>query len=80
MTTELAWAKNAACIGKQELFFSDHSGKIVRRAKKICETCAVRQECLEYALTHNEFGVWGGMTMNERRRSLRAQRKLAKSA
>jgi WhiB family redox-sensing transcriptional regulator len=30
--------------------------------------CAVRRECLEYALTTKEpYGIWGGLTEVERR-------------
>jgi WhiB family redox-sensing transcriptional regulator len=39
-----------------------------RAAKRICASCAVRVECLAYALRSNEqLGVWGGMSENERR-------------
>ena len=38
-------------------------------AKRICTTCEVRAECLEYALEHDErFGIWGGLSERERRR------------
>jgi WhiB family redox-sensing transcriptional regulator len=38
------------------------------RAKSICEACAVRVACLEYALQIREpHGIWGGLTENERR-------------
>jgi WhiB family redox-sensing transcriptional regulator len=34
----------------------------------------VREDCLEYALTHGEkFGIWGGMSERERRRLRRAR-------
>ncbi|MES8969273.1 WhiB family transcriptional regulator, partial [Cutibacterium acnes] len=36
---------------------------------RICESCEVRQECLEYALANDErFGIWGGLSEMERRR------------
>lgn len=35
-------------------------------AKKICSSCHVRQECLEYAIVWEAFGIWGGMTENQR--------------
>jgi WhiB family redox-sensing transcriptional regulator len=39
-----------------------------REAKSVCETCPVREPCLEYALTHGcADGVWGGLTELERR-------------
>ena len=34
--------------------------------------CDVRDECLTYALDNNEQeGIWGGMTLKERRRALK---------
>ena len=35
----------------------------------MCLTCDVRDECLEYALQHDErFGIWGGLSERERRK------------
>jgi WhiB family redox-sensing transcriptional regulator len=37
-------------------------------AKRICERCVVRDDCLNYALDAGErFGVWGGLTARERK-------------
>jgi WhiB family redox-sensing transcriptional regulator len=71
----LAWRERAACTGKQEIFFNDHKIRAVAEAKAICGTCPVKAECLDHALTHTEFGLWGGMTANERRMYRRAERK-----
>jgi WhiB family redox-sensing transcriptional regulator len=36
-------------------------------AKKICTACPIKTECLEHALAVPEnFGVWGGLTEEER--------------
>lgn len=35
-------------------------------AKKICSTCPLVNRCFEYALTNNEYGVWGNSTEKER--------------
>lgn len=44
-------------------------GRVDREAKKICESCEVRSECLQYALENDErFGIWGGLSERERRR------------
>lgn len=46
-------------------------------AKKLCRTCPVITECLEYALENGEmFGIWGGMSTNERLKLRRHRRKL----
>lgn len=37
-------------------------------AKQICATCPVKDECLQYALRHESFGIWGGKTERERKR------------
>jgi WhiB family redox-sensing transcriptional regulator len=47
------------------------------QARLICQACPVRVECLEWALRHNELGVWGGVTEIARRRILTARRKAA---
>lgn len=69
---DIEWRERAACTGKQELFFNDHRATVVREAKKICAVCVVRQQCLAHAMKHDEFGVWGGLTANERRKARRA--------
>ena len=44
-------------------------GGSTREAKKVCLSCDVRVECLEYALGQDErFGIWGGLSERERRR------------
>lgn len=41
----------------------------IAAAKKICASCPVNEECLQYALeTNQEAGVWGGYAEDERRR------------
>lgn len=64
---DLSWRDHAACIGKSDLFFSDNMSTVVRKAKEVCSTCVVRLKCLEHAMNNHEYGVWGGMTANERR-------------
>lgn len=70
-----AWMRQAACVGRGDLFFSDHMRTVVNKAKRICSECAVKQECLAYALEGGEVGVWGEMTTNERRKLQRATKK-----
>lgn len=37
-------------------------------AKRLCRDCPIRQQCAEYGLKWEEFGIWGGLTVLERRR------------
>jgi hypothetical protein len=34
--------------------------------KKFCLSCPVMYECLNFAVVHDEFGVWGGSTRTQR--------------
>ena len=46
--------------------------QIEKEAKKVCNGCPVINECLSHAISIPEFfGVWGGMTADERNRILR---------
>ena len=41
----------------------------IEAAVAICNTCMVREDCLQYALeTNQESGVWGGYAEDDRRR------------
>lgn len=48
----------------------EHKDLKMRReqlAKNICRGCKVLSNCLAYAIKHDEKGIWGGTTENERR-------------
>jgi len=61
------WVKYAACRGlSPEIFFLD-PGQSSIKAVKVCKRCAVVRECDEYAERAKiHFGVWGGLTENQR--------------
>ncbi|MET0627988.1 MAG: WhiB family transcriptional regulator [Acidimicrobiia bacterium] len=70
------WRDRAACRGPEtSLFFPpttaerrDDRDARERRAKAICFQCAVREECLTYAMGIGELhGIWGGLNESERR-------------
>jgi WhiB family redox-sensing transcriptional regulator len=70
---ELAWQERALCAQTDPESFFPEKGGSTREAKRVCTTCEVRSECLEYALRHDErFGIWGGLSERERRRVRRA--------
>ena len=65
----LAWQTDALCAQTDPEAFFPEKGGSTRDAKKICTTCEVRAQCLEYALLNDErFGIWGGLSERERRR------------
>ena len=81
-TTEPAWREDAACLALPSVVFfgiDDAESPAERRAredsaKRVCLSCEVRRECLEYALATKEpYGIWGGLTEIERRARLRGR-------
>ena len=62
------WRKRAACIGLDPEIFYPEPSFPPDEARKVCASCPVSAECLDYALTSNErFGVWAGTTRRQRR-------------
>jgi len=44
--------------------------------KRVCASCDVRLQCLNFALeTKQEYGLWGGLAPSERRVVLRRRRR-----
>ncbi len=63
------WQERAHCSQTDPEAFFPEKGGSTRMAKRICKRCEVKDECLEYALVHDErFGIWGGMSERERRK------------
>ena len=75
---EADWHLYANCLGiNPDLFFPER-GESTREAKTVCQSCSVREHCLESALRNTEkFGIWGGLSERERRR-IRRQRSIAR--
>ncbi|EOR70400.1 WhiB family transcriptional regulator [Thermobifida fusca] len=70
---DLSWQERALCAQTDPEAFFPEKGGSTREAKKVCHSCEVRAECLEYALEHDErFGIWGGLSERERRRLKKA--------
>lgn len=50
-------------------------------AKAVCATCPVLARCREHALSTQEpYGVWGGMTEEERREEIERRERRARHA
>ncbi|MFN2518770.1 MAG: WhiB family transcriptional regulator [Jatrophihabitantaceae bacterium] len=77
------WQVRAACRGADTADFyhpENERGpsrtKRERRAKAVCSACPVIENCLRWALSAREpYGVWGGLSAEERESLL--TRKLA---
>lgn len=70
-----AWMADAACREHPELNYFPERGEALEPAKAVCRSCLVAEECLSYALEHDELhGIWGGMAPGARRELRKAQR------
>ena len=76
---DTSWMVDALCKEIGGDFWHPEKGQfdIVQIAKRVCNMCPVKQECLTHALDVGEpHGIWGGVTavgrarmgMNRRRR------------
>ena len=72
------WQHEGACTRQEpELFFHPDGERGPSRAgreaaaKAVCRTCPVLERCRDHALAAREpFGVWGGLSVEERGRLL----------
>jgi WhiB family redox-sensing transcriptional regulator len=69
----LTWRNRAACLDEDpELFFpignTSPAHDQIQEAKVICHRCEVIETCLKWAMeSHQDAGVWGGLSDDERR-------------
>lgn len=70
------WQARAECRGEDpDIFYPGDNLSQEQRAKAICGDCAVRSECLEFAIVSKEpEGIWGGKNEKERRNIVRKRR------
>jgi WhiB family transcriptional regulator, redox-sensing transcriptional regulator len=69
------WMDEAACKDiSRDVFFPTVGGLAIRdavpkRAKDLCDSCTVKDECLNFALRNRSLdGIWGGTSEEERQR------------
>ncbi len=76
LLADQAWQIRAACRGPQSIVFfppshferKDEKLEREQRAKAICTSCGVKDDCLSYALNIREqHGIWGGLNEGERK-------------
>lgn len=64
------WHLKALCRNADYVsFFPDSGiGDLPYIREVFCSRCPVVQQCLTYALVHDEYGIWGGTSRAERDR------------
>lgn len=67
------WQERGLCMQTDPEAFYPEKGGSTREAKKVCQSCEVREDCLNAALQNDErFGIWGGLSERERRKLKRS--------
>lgn len=68
------WPEQGQCFQQAdpELFFpAGEKGQLnllqIERAKAFCRRCDMAERCLAWALAHEDHGIWGGLSADERR-------------
>lgn len=62
------WHGRGLCVGEDPEVFFRSNGDSGTQARQICAACAVRDDCLGYAIGADEYGIWGGLDQDERRK------------
>ena len=69
---DFSWSDHAACKGlPTDMFFPERGNNTTERKiiKELCGGCEVQTKCLNFAIENSvTYGIWGGLTTNERRR------------
>lgn len=69
--------RNMPAHEADRMFFSDNLSRDEKRrailsARNMCAQCPIAGQCQEYAITtHSDYGVWGGLTEDERQQITR---------
>jgi WhiB family redox-sensing transcriptional regulator len=67
------WRDSGGCLELDPAVFFPDPGVSSAAALSACARCVVRDRCLEWALANDiRFGIWGGLTEDERRALRRA--------
>ncbi|MGH3979132.1 MAG: WhiB family transcriptional regulator [Pseudonocardiaceae bacterium] len=77
------WQLHGSCRGMDSQFFFHPDGERgparahrEARAKEICQSCPVLEQCRRHALAVQEpYGIWGGMSEHERETVLARQKR-----
>lgn len=61
--------EDPACreIGTEIFYLNQGETELAKEAKAICGRCIHRKECADWGIHNEKFGVWGGLTEDNRR-------------
>lgn len=68
MVYNIKWAKGSKCIGlPTDLFFDTYelSSKTAGHVDQLCMSCPLQRECLSVGVARKEWGVWGGIYLED---------------
>jgi WhiB family redox-sensing transcriptional regulator len=68
---EVSWEYAKCRNADTELFYAHRDelaerGLNMRSIRAMCGRCVIRRDCLSYAMGHEKYGMWGGLTQEER--------------
>lgn len=67
-----AWQEHAFCRGRTDLFYAVNDERASTRRKRedraraLCRSCPVVDECRDWARVNREFGLWGAEDEEQR--------------
>lgn len=74
---ELAWQESGLCRAPSatihidayfpDLFDEDAACVVPSEIQQQCAMCPLKQQCIKWAIDHDEFGFWGGTSRYQRR-------------
>lgn len=69
------WRSQAACIDMDgAIFYPDApspKAAYMEAIRRVCFACPVRRECLTWAMRHERYGIWAGLSEAERQSVIR---------
>ena len=57
---------NAECSKYDPAWWEPQHGRVRDEVARICAACPLNDPCLAWATSNNEFGIWAGLTREQR--------------
>jgi len=68
MVYNIKWAQGSKCVGlPTDLFFEEYEldSKMASHVDQLCMSCPLQRECLSVGTGRKEWGVWGGIYLED---------------